>query len=300
MSDWTIQKLLNWVTQYFTEKGLESPRLSAELLISDVLQLKRIELYTQFDKPVGKESLDKLHDLVKRAGKHEPIEYLTGKCEFYGLQFHITPACLIPRPETELLVERAIEFLQNRAGEQLVCDLCTGSGCIAVAVAKNHAKAKIIATDVSNEALETAEQNAEKYQLGERMKLLHGDLFEPVIPELDRYKFDLVVCNPPYITSGEFETLDKNVRNYEPKSALLAGEDGLDIYRRIAEQVEKFLKEDSALMLEIGYRQADAVTRLLEETGIFSDVMVQKDYHDNDRIVIAHRGHAIKKQILEG
>ncbi|MGD9109995.1 MAG: peptide chain release factor N(5)-glutamine methyltransferase, partial [Phycisphaerales bacterium] len=233
MSDWTIQKLLNWVTQYLTEKGLESPRLSAELLISDVLKLKRIELYTRFDKPVGKESLDKLHDLVKRAGEHEPIAYLTGKCEFYGLEFHITAACLIPRPETELLVERAIEFLQNRNGKQLVCDLCTGSGCIAVAVAKNFANAKVVATDISDDALEVAEQNVKKYRLGERIKLLHGDLFEPIIPELDRYKFDLIVCNPPYVTSGEFEELDKNVREYEPKSALLAGADGLDICRRI-------------------------------------------------------------------
>ncbi len=291
MSDWTIQKLLNWVTEYFTEKGLESPRVSAELLVSDVLKLKRIELYTQFDKPVGKELLDKLHELVKRAGEHEPIAYLTGKCEFYSLEFHITPACLIPRPETELLVERTIEFLQKRGGEQLLCDLCTGSGCIAVAVAKNYANAKIIATDVSDDALEVAEQNVEKYQLGERIKLLHGDLFEPLIQPLDRCEFDLIICNPPYVTSGEFERLDKNVREYEPKSALLAGADGLDIYRRIAERVEEFLKEDSALMLEIGYRQGAEVKKLLEDTGIFSEVAVHKDYHDNDRIVVARRGH---------
>jgi len=136
MNTWTIQKLLNWITKHFTEKGIDSPRLSAELVLSHVVGLKRIELYTQFDKHVSKEQLDMLHDLVKRAGQNEPIAHIVGKTEFYSLELDITPDCLIPRPETEVLVERAIEFLRTRTSKQLVCDLCTGSGCVAMAIAK--------------------------------------------------------------------------------------------------------------------------------------------------------------------
>lgn len=286
---WTIQKLLNWVNRYLENKGVDSPRLSAELLLSYVLGLKRIELYTQFDKPVDKTQLDKLHDLVKRAGEHEPIAYLTGKSEFYSLEFDITKDCLIPRPETELLVERAIEFLRTRNGEQLVCDLCTGCGCIAVAIAKNFPNAKITATDISDAALAAAERNVEKHLLTEHIRLLQGDLYEPVIPELDRCKFDLIVSNPPYIASPEYKTLDRNVRQYEPKIALDAGADGLDIYRRIIQKAQDFLKDDSLMILEIGYKQGPQVKQLLEETSFFSMVTVQKDYHDNDRIVLARK-----------
>ncbi len=161
MQTWTIQKLLNWTAEYFAEKGIDSPRLSAELLLSYVLAMKRIELYTQFDKLVSPEQLDRLHELVKRAGQHEPIAYLTGKTEFYSLEFDVSPDCMIPRPETELLVERAIEFLRTRTGRQFVCDLCTGCGCIAIAIAKNFPGARIIATDISDAALNIAAKNVE-------------------------------------------------------------------------------------------------------------------------------------------
>ena len=287
MGEWTIQKLLNWIAEYFTEKGIDSPRLSAELLLSYVLQMKRIELYTQFDKPVAKEQLDRLHDLVKRAGQHEPIAYLTGKNEFYSLELNITADCLIPRPETELLVERAVEFLRTRNSRQFVCDLCTGSGCIAIAIAKNFPDADIIATDISDAALNVAAQNIEKHQLKERVKLLCGDLFDPIVPQLEVGKFDLIVCNPPYVSAAEFEKLGENVKDYEPKSALLAGADGLDIYRRIIDKVDQFLKPDTALMLEIGYSQGQTVRELLEQAGCFGEITIEKDLHDNDRIAIA-------------
>ena len=287
MAPWTIQKLLNWITEYFTDKGLDSPRFNAELLLSDVLAMKRIELYTQFDKPVAKQQLDRLHDLVKRAGQSEPIAYLIGKTEFYSLELDITPACLIPRPETELLAERAIEFLRTRSGTQFVCDLCTGSGCIAVAIAKNFHDARLIATDISDAALSVAAKNIEKHQLKDRIKLLCGDLFEPIMPQLDVEKFDLIVCNPPYVSAVEFEALDKNVKDYEPKSALYAGDDGLDVYRRIIERVDAFLKSGAALLLEIGYSQGQAVKELLEQVGCFSEVAIEKDFNGNDRIATA-------------
>jgi len=246
-------------------------------------------LYTQFDKVVSKHQLDQLHDLVKRVGQNEPIAHIVGKTEFYSLELDITPDCLIPRPETEFLVERAIEFLRTRHGKQLVCDLCTGSGCIAVAIAKNFSNADIIATDISEAALKTAAINIEKYQLKEQIQLLCGDLFDPIMPQLDVGKFDLIVCNPPYVSAPEFESLNKNVKDYEPRSALLAGADGLDIYRRIIEKVDQFLKSNAALMLEIGYSQGSAVRELLEKAGCFTKINIEKDFHDNDRIAMAKK-----------
>ncbi|MFZ0034979.1 MAG: peptide chain release factor N(5)-glutamine methyltransferase [Sedimentisphaerales bacterium] len=305
MADWTIQKLLNWVTEYLTNKGIDSPRLSAELLLSYVLELKRIELYTQFEKIIAEQQLDQLHDLVERAGQHEPVAYLVGKTEFYSLEVDITPDCMIPRPETELLVERAIEFLRTSSGkpvaarshrgEQFVCDLCTGSGCVAVAIARNYPNAHIIATDISDAALSVAAKNIEKHHLEERIRLLCGDLFDPLIPQLEVNKFDLIVCNPPYVSAAEFEKLDKNVKEYEPKLALFAGDDGLDIYRRIIEKVEQFLKPNAALMLEVGYDQGQAVRQLLEQIGRFSEITIEKDFRGNGRVVIAKKRRPISK-----
>ncbi len=289
MADWTIQKLLNWVTKYLTSKNVDSPRLSAELLLSYVLGLKRIELYTQFDKTVTKKQLDKLHNLVERAGQDEPVAYLVGKTEFYSLELDITPDCMIPRPETELLVERAIEFLRTRDGGQFVCDLCTGNGCIAAAIACNFPNCKIIATDISDSALTVTARNIEKHQLKNRVKLLCGDLFGPIVPYLDTGKFDLIVCNPPYVSAPEFDKLSRNVKDYEPRIALFAGDDGLDVYRRIIEEADPFLKTNGALMLEVGYNQGQSVRELLEKASCFADIAVEKDYQTNDRIVIARK-----------
>jgi len=280
---------LNWVTEYLTNKGVDSPRLSAELLLCHSVGLTRIELYTQFAQVVPQRQLDTLRDLVKRAGLHEPVAYLTGRTEFYSIELDITSDCLIPRPETELLVQRAIEFLRTRDGVQFVCDLCTGSGCIAVAISKNFSDARVIATDISAGALEVAARNVEKHQLHERIELLQGDLFEPLVRQLDVTEFDLIVCNPPYVSSAEYETLARNVRDYEPESALLAGADGLDIYRRLIEKVDQFLKPSAALMLEIGYAQGPAVRELLERTGAFPEIKIEKDSHDNDRVVTARK-----------
>lgn len=289
MSEWTIQKLLNWTTEYLTQKGVDSPRLSAELLLSSVLGLKRIELYTQYNRIVEEEHLAKLRELVKRAGQHEPVAYLVGKAEFYSIEFEVTPDCLIPRPETELLVQRAVELLRQRTGPHQVCDLCTGCGVIAVAVARNVPDARVVATDLSAAALGVAAGNVKKNQLEERIELLQGDLFEPLIPQLDVTPFDLIACNPPYVSAAEYEELEKNVKDYEPRAALYGGEDGLDLYRRICEQVGRFLKPDGALLLEIGYKQGPAVRALLEQTELFKAITVDKDLSGHDRLVTARR-----------
>jgi len=279
MTEWTIQKLLEWITNYLAERQVDAPRLSAEMLLSSVLQCKRIDLYARYNTAVGKEQLDELHALVRRAGRHEPVVYLVGRTEFYSLELEITPDCLIPRPETELLVQRAIEYLRSRDGMQHVCDLCTGSGCIAVAIARHHPHARVIATDSSSGALGVAARNVAKHRLENRIELLCGDLFEPLVPQLDVAPFDLIVCNPPYVSAEEYKAL----------GALLAGDDGLDVYRRICKDVDPFLKPAGALMLEIGYAQGPAVRDLLEETGLFPEIKIEKDPHNNDRIVTARR-----------
>jgi len=287
MSEWTIQKLLDWMSGYLTERNVDGPRLSAELLLSSVLQCQRIDLYARYNTAVAQEHLDELRSLVKRAGAHEPVVYLVGKTEFYSLEIEVTPDCLIPRPETELLVQRAIEYLRGREGTQNVCDLCTGCGCIGIAITRHHPAAKVFATDISAGALDVAARNAAKHQVAERVKLLCGDLFEPLVPQLDVAQFDLIVCNPPYVSAAEYEALEKNVKDYEPRIALLAGDDGLDVYRRICEKIDAFLKPAAALMLEIGYAQGPPVRELLETTGIVSEIRIEKDLHNNDRIVTA-------------
>jgi len=287
MTEWTIQKLLNWTTEYLTQKKVDSPRLSAELLLSSVLGLKRIELYTQYNHIVEEEHLAKLRELVRRAGQHEPIAYLVGKTEFYSIEFEVGPDCLIPRPETELLVQRSIELLRKRTGPQYICDLCTGCGIIAVALAKNVPDARVLATDLSEPALAVAARNVEKHKLADRIELRHGDLFDPLVPRLDQ--FDLIVSNPPYVSAAEYEALDRNVKDYEPRIALHAGPDGLDLYRRIVEKVDQFLKPDGLLLLEIGYQQGPAVRNLLEQTKTFAQIRIDKDLQAHDRVVTAQR-----------
>jgi len=289
MAEWTIQKLLSWISDYFTQKGLDSPRLRAEMLLSEVLGRRRIELYTHFNEVVDKYHLDRLHELVARAGRGEPIAYLIGKTEFYSLQFEVSRQCMIPREETELLVAKAIDFLRSRQGRQYACDLCTGSGCVAVAIAKNVPDAEIVATDISAGALSIADSNVRRHQLQQRIRLLQGDLFEALIPPLEPNQFDLVVANPPYVSQAEYENLETNVRDYEPADALLGGTDGLDVHRKIIEQAPRFIKDGGALMLEIGYTQGQAVRKLLEGSRAFRDVAVVKDLTKHDRVVTAIR-----------
>jgi release factor glutamine methyltransferase len=287
METWSIQKLLNWMTDYFGKNEIEDPRLSAEMILSYALGLKRIELYMHFDRVVDKPTLDKLHQMIKRAAAHEPIAYLVGRKEFYSLEIKVNGQCLIPRPETELLVERSIEFLRKRSAPRYVCDLCTGSGCIAAAVATGVDNVSIIATDICDGALSVAAENVAHHGLEDKIQLLCGDLFDPIIEGLDQTHFDLIVSNPPYISTAEMAELDKNVKDFEPHKALHAGDEGLDVYKRIIAAADEHLKDDGALMLEIGYKQAEAIRQMLEAAGCFKDIIVEKDTFGNDRVVTA-------------
>lgn len=286
MSEWTIKRLLEWITDYLSQKGVDSPRLATELLLSYALDMKRIELYTRFDQQVPKPDLDRLHKLVKRAGEHEPIQYIVGRTEFYSLEILVCRDCLIPRPETEQLVERAIDFLRGRVGEQKVLELCTGSGCISTAIAKNHSNCSIVATDICEEALSTAEKNIEKHDLTDRVKLLKGDLYEPLIPEFEGEQFDLIVSNPPYVSDEEYENLDKNVRDFEPSKALKSGEQGLDVLRPLIQGAPTYLKGSGGILLEVGYRQGGLVRGILAENK-FENVKIYKDFGNLDRIISA-------------
>lgn len=289
MNAWTIKALLEWIDPFLKEKGVDAPRLCAELLVCHVLKKQRIQLYTEFDFVVPPAQLAALRDLVKRASEQEPVAYLVGKTEFYSMEFTVSPDCLIPRPETELLVQHGIEFLRTREAPYRVLDLCTGSGCIAAAIAKNVPEAQVTATDICDDALNVAAQNIEKHKLAERVHLLSGDLFDPIVPQLDNGHFDLIVSNPPYVTDAEMEELEPNVKDYEPVKALQGGPAGLDIIERIVARAAEFLVDNGALMLEIGYRQGPDVQGLLEQTGQFAESQIIKDGQGHDRVIKAER-----------
>ncbi len=284
MNTWTIKALLDWMTPYLADKGIDAPRLCAEMLLCHVLGKQRIQLYTEFDAVVSPPNLTALRELVKRAAEQEPVAYLVGKAEFYSLEFDVSPACLIPRPETELLVQRAIEFIRTRGDHPRVLDLCTGCGCIAVAIAKNVTGCQVTASDISDKAVSVAEKNVTQYGLADHVTLLLGDLWEAIEGQ---EPFDLIVSNPPYVSISEYQSLDKNVRDYEPNSALLAGPEGLDIYQRIIPEAGRYLKPSGLLMMEIGYQQGEIVQKLLGQTKQFQDIEVIQDFQKHDRVVKA-------------
>jgi release factor glutamine methyltransferase len=273
MSDetWTVRKVLGWTTQHFEKSSVDAPRLTAELLLVHTLKLDRVKLYTDLDRPLAKDELAAYRGLIQRRIAGEPTQYLTGLKEFYGRKFQVDPRVLIPRPETELLVEAVITLKPAR-----VLDLCTGSGCIAVSVALGLPEASVWATDVSRDACEVARLNAEP--CGSRVTVLEADLFGG-LPES---KFDVVVSNPPYVKTGELPTLQREVQR-EPKLALDGGADGLDVVRRIAAEAKGWLKAGGTLALEIGDGQGDSVRDILVRAG-YHDVRIERDLARLDRL----------------
>lgn len=288
---WTVKRLLEWTSGYFNARGLDAPRLSAELLLSHVLGVPRIRLYTDFDKPVGDPALSQFRELVRRAGKHEPIAYLTGKAHFFNMELEVGPGVLIPRPETETLVENVLQFVRHATGFETprVLDLCTGSGCIAAAIAQQLKMADVVAVERSDAAIAYARRNIDKLGLAERITLLQGDLYQPLKGLPDPRPFDLIVSNPPYIASGVIPTLDANVRDYEPMEALDGGEDGLDVHRRILAEAPAHLAEGGHLFLEIAYDQGEKALELAKTIPGLADAKILKDYGGRDRVLSAHK-----------
>ena len=272
---WTVLKVLTWTKGYLTEKGAENARLEAEWMLCAALGLDRVGLYVNFDKPLTDSELAAYRAMVARRAKREPLQYILGSQEFMGLEFVVTPAVLIPRHDTETLVEEAVRRCQG-GGRAL--DIGVGSGCIAIALAKNLPGTEIFGVEQSPAALELAEKNAERN--GVAVKLVAGSLFEPFIG----HKFDLIVSNPPYIPTDDLKTLQPEVRDYEPIQALDGGADGLDFYRLIVSAASDHLNPGGWLLFEIGIGQAEAVLGLLNKAG-FGELFTAKDPNGIERVV---------------
>jgi release factor glutamine methyltransferase len=256
---WTIGRLLDWTTQFLQGKGVASARLEAELLLAHALGCQRIILYTRHGDEPQEAQRTQFRELVLRRVKGHPVAHLLGRKEFFSLEFEVGPAVLIPRPETELVAMECLALLKPLGSPQ-VLDLGTGSGCLAVAIARNHKGAAVTATDVSADALAVARRNVEKHRLGERVRLLEGDLFAALPPG---ERFHVIVSNPPYIRTADLSGLAVEVREHEPRLALDGGADGLAVIERIAAGAADHLEQGGSLLVEIGYDQdTEARSRL--------------------------------------
>ena len=290
---WTIERILTWTRGFFERKRIDAPRLCAELLVAHVLAVPRIKLYTDFQRTLTTDQLTRLRDLVKRAGEEEPIAYLTGITHFFNCELHVSPGVLIPRPDTETIVEHALQLFRNELGFETprVLDLCTGSGAIAVAIAKHAKGSQIVATDISETAVAVAKQNADTTGVADRVTVRQGDLYAALDGIVDPSPFDLIVANPPYIATDLMPTLPRNVREYEPALALDGGPDGLDPHRRIlAGAAERWLRDGGRLMLEIAFDQNETARAMAANYPAFTDVKIIRDYSGHPRVLLASKG----------
>jgi release factor glutamine methyltransferase len=283
---WTLRRILAWITADLEKRGNPSARLDADLLVAHALGVKRIALYLDLERPLVEAELALVRKLVERRRAREPIAYILGEREFFGRRFEVTPDVLIPRPDTETLVEQALLLLRAGAPEGRLLDLCTGSGAIALSLAAELPERRVLATDISEPALAVAARNASALGVAERVELRAGDLFA-ALPAGER--FALIAVNPPYVGAEELPTLAADVRDYEPRLALDAGSDSLIFYRRIARQAPDYLAAGASLLVEVGYTQAGAVAELLRAGGLL-DVRTQKDLAGIERVVVGHKG----------
>ncbi len=280
---WTVARLLEWTTGHFASKCPDSPRLDAEILLAQAIGCKRIDLYVRHAEIPEEPVREKFRSLVKRRARGEPVAYLVGYKEFFSLNFAVDASVLIPRPDTETLADQAIRFLKTRqSASPKVLDLGTGSGCLAIVIAKLLPQSQVVAIDRSAAALAVARANAQKHGVDSRVEFREGDLFHPLKSE-DR--FDLIVSNPPYIPSGDVQTLDADVKNHEPLAALDGGSDGLDFYRRIWPEAAAHLQEKASVMVEVGFDQAEQVAAIATKAG-FSQVKIVPDAARIPRVVI--------------
>lgn len=262
---WTPLKILQWAVPYLKQKGIPNPRLDVEILISFALKIDRLKVYLQFDRPLDLDELATLRDLLKRRSLMEPLQYITGRREFYNLSFKVAPGVLIPRPETEQLVEKAVQYLAALPEEErLVLDLGTGSGCIAVSIAKS-VPCRVWAVDVSGKALEIARENAQTLGAAS-LEFRKGSWFG-ALGESDPRQFKVIVSNPPYVALEEKGELSQEVRDYEPPEALFAGEKGLTAYQELAMGLKKWLLPKGAVFLELNANRCDNIVEVFKPLG---------------------------------
>ena len=274
---WKLLEILEETSRFFASRGLENARLQAELLLAAVLDIKRLDLYLQFERPLHTDEVDAYRDYVRQRAQRVPVQYILGAAAFRQLDLTVTPDVLIPRPETEVLVDVALELLP--AGGRAL-DLCCGSGAIALSLKRELPEVVVVATDISQAALTVARANGESCDL--EIEWLSGDLFVAVEGD-----FDLVVSNPPYVKSGDLYRLEPEVRDHEPRLALDGGMDGLDSYRRIAHQASDHIRPGGHLLLEVGDGQSVEVEQLLVEAGCFAEVQTRPDLNEVPRVVVA-------------
>jgi release factor glutamine methyltransferase len=304
----TVLEAIQKSTDFLTKKGVESPRLQTELLLAHLLKMPRMKLYLNFERVLTTAETDVLREFIKRRSQHEPLQHITGSTSFCGCEITVSRHVLVPRPETELLAEFGWQFLStNNHQPSTALDFCTGSGCIAIALAAKCPGAKIIATDISAAALALAKENIVRNNVAERIALLQGDGFAALLSEgrvpnsntdlkvgdswnssLRKWEFDLIISNPPYIPSAEIATLQPEVRDFDPHDALDGGADGLEFYRLIAARSKEFLKPDGKLMVEFGDGQAEAIRKIFGTEKWIVEA-VKEDYSQRARILIARR-----------
>ena len=285
-----VEQAVRYASRLLEEAGVATPRLDAELLLAHLLGTKRMGLYVDHLKPLSGEAISAFETLIRRRLQHEPLAYIVGEKEFWSLSFIVNPACLIPRPETELLVEKSLELYRlSRCVSYpfLILDLGTGSGAIAVALAKEIPVVRVTATDISPDALKVAKANAERHGVTSEIEFLEGDLFSPL--QGREALFDLIVSNPPYVGEREAKNLSREVISYEPGLALTCGEDGLAMYRSIIPGSLLYLRSEGCLVMEVGYDQAGRVRALIEASGGFEESEVRDDFAGIPRLVSARK-----------
>jgi release factor glutamine methyltransferase len=280
----TVLEAIQKSADFLGKKNVESPRLQVELLLAHLLKMQRMKLYLNFDRALSPVEIDSLRELVKRRGQREPLQHIVGSTSFCGFEIAVNRHALVPRPETELVAEFGWNFLSTLNPQpSTALDFGTGTGCIAIALAAKCPPAKIFALDISADAIALAKENAAKNNLAERIEFLQGDGFAAIATDS---KFDLIISNPPYIPSAEIETLQPEVRDFDPRGALDGGADGLDFYRRISAEAQPFLKPEGKIMLEFGDGQADAIKEIFENEKWIVEA-VKEDYSQRARILIA-------------
>ncbi|MBX3128224.1 MAG: peptide chain release factor N(5)-glutamine methyltransferase [Polyangiaceae bacterium] len=284
---WSIGRVAAWAQEDFRARGFDSPRLDAELVIAHALGVDRIRLILERDRPLSPAELAGVRELIKRRRGGEPVSYILGSREFYGLPFRVAPAVLIPRADTETLVEVALAATRARSMHGALLDLCTGSGCVAIAFARQRRTWRVTGADIEEAALEVARHNALRLGVLPNVDFVQGDLFDAVASPR---RFDAIVGNPPYIPSTLVEQLDPGIRDFEPRIALDGGADGLDIVRRIVSGAAERLTPGGSLALELHYDQAERVSALLAAAG-FGEIAVHRDHAGHQRVVSAKQGH---------